>query len=65
MGASNTLWVPKGISWEAQLDRAVMLHKQGTPVVIHEHSTVAECQEGLRCGKVLEGGIIEPLEPSQ
>lgn len=39
----HVLYVPKGISWDAQYDRAVKLVKSDCSVWLHSHGTDGSC----------------------
>jgi hypothetical protein len=68
---NTALFVPNGISWEAQFDRGVVLTKQGLSVEIHEHSFSETCPGSdtpngavVRCGELHEVDGAVTLVPA-
>jgi hypothetical protein len=61
----RTLFVPEGISWDAQWEHGVRLLEDGISVVIHDHAEGDQCRlDGAhcKCGILIDDDGLPTLE---
>lgn len=55
MTETRTLYVPEGISYDAQFEHGVKLFKAGSRVTIHDHAQSDDHCQTYRCGVLTDG----------